>query len=258
MLLAQDEKEAEMTQDWFTTLEEPLWLPPDDIGEDEARFIKRALRLRRGQTVLDAPCGAGRIAFHLARAGCSVTGVDLRSSFLRRARRRFRKAELPGTFVAADMRELDFRSQFQGIYNWFGSFGYFSDEENDALVGSYSHALRPGGRLLIEQVNREYILRNFRAAKEWTKPDGQTIRIRHTWDAKSQRVTGQWTVDGKTDPQNCSSMRLYTPAQISALLQRHGLSVEDICGKDATVPREGTYGCYRRSSRRMIVAARKM
>jgi cyclopropane fatty-acyl-phospholipid synthase-like methyltransferase len=62
--------------DWFRTLSDDLWLPPDEVGEDEARFIRGALRLRRGQRVLDAPCGAGRIGVHLALAGCDVTGVE--------------------------------------------------------------------------------------------------------------------------------------------------------------------------------------
>ena len=77
---------------------------------EEARFIKRALHLRKGQSVLDAPCGAGRIAFHLARAGCVVTGIDLRPQFIRRARRRFRRAGLRGELKAMDMRDVDFEA----------------------------------------------------------------------------------------------------------------------------------------------------
>lgn len=247
-----------MADDWFTTLDDALWLPPDDIGEGEARFIKKSLRLRRGQEVPDAPCGAGRIAFHLAQAGCAVTGIDLRPSFIRRARQRFRRAGLPGTFDLADLRELDFRSQFHGICNWFGSFGYFPDEENDALICAYARALRPGGRLLVEQINREWVLRNFRTTlKRYTNPAGQAVSIRNRWDARNHRINGYWTVDGKNDPQNRSSLRLYTPAQMVALLERHGLTVETIYGVDGPRPRERIYGDYKRSSKRMVVVAGK-
>ena len=93
--------------EWYQTMHDSLWLKPDDTGGDEAIFIKRALRLRKGQTVLDAPCGAGRIAIHLARLGCQVTGFDLRATFLRRARRRFKEARLQGTFIQGDLRDLD-------------------------------------------------------------------------------------------------------------------------------------------------------
>jgi len=132
---------------WFETMEDRFWLQPDDVGGEEARFILKALRLRRGDAVLDAPCGAGRLSLHLARAGCVVTGIDLRETFIRRARRRFRVAGLHGTFRVLDLRRLDMEGQFDGIINWGGSFGYFSEAENARLVEAYVRALRPGGRL---------------------------------------------------------------------------------------------------------------
>ena len=40
----------------------------------QVRLVKRLLKLRRGQHVLDIPCGLGRIAFPLAEAGIKVVG----------------------------------------------------------------------------------------------------------------------------------------------------------------------------------------
>ena len=59
--------------EWFYTLDDALWLRADEEGRDEAAFIKRVLRLRKGQSVLDAPCGAGRVAYHLAKLGRTDT-----------------------------------------------------------------------------------------------------------------------------------------------------------------------------------------
>ena len=89
--------------EWFLRFDESLWLKSDDIGEEDAQFIRRVLRLRKAQAVLDAPCGAGRIAVHLAKAGCKVTGIDITDSFLRRARHRFRKEGVKGRFLRCDM-----------------------------------------------------------------------------------------------------------------------------------------------------------
>ena len=233
------------THEWFKTLDERFWLRPDDVGAEEAAFIREALHLRRGRRVLDAPCGAGRIAVHLAKAGCVMTGVDIRETFIKRARARFRKESLSGRFLALDLRELDIDGEFHAIYNWFGSFGYFSDAENADLLRRYARALRPGGRLLIDQPNREFMLRHFRAEID----EGLFVK-RTRWDGASQRVITDRYAQGKADPRNVSSMRLYTPGQMKALLARAGLRIESIYGSLGGE-------AYGRGSRRMVVVARK-
>lgn len=231
--------------DWFETMEERHWLLPDEEGEEEARFIKKALRLRKGQAVLDAPCGAGRIAFHLAGAGCAVTGVDLRPRFVNRARRRFRKGGLQGKFKVMDLRKLDFEEEFDAIFNWGGSFGYFSDKENLELLRRYALALRPGGRLLVDQVYREYILRHF--APE--KLRGEVL-VRNYWDKEAKRIISRRIVDGRNDPKNMSSMRLYTFQETKKLFEKVGLRMEAFYGSFKGEK-------FRRSSPHLIAVGRK-
>jgi SAM-dependent methyltransferase len=229
--------------DWFETMEDRFWLQPDEVGGEEARFILGALGLRRGDAVLDAPCGAGRVSLHLARAGCVITGVDLRATFIRRARRRFRVAGLHGTFRVLDLRNLDMEGQFDGILNWGGSFGYFSEPENAQLVEAYARALRPGGRLLIEQPDREHILRYFQRVMR-----RGSYTFRNRWHARNQRVVSRRFESGVEDRCNSSSMRLYTPAQMRGLFECQGLIVErvqqsvifDAWGK--SIPRMVTVG----------------
>lgn len=231
--------------DWFETMEERHWLAPDEQGEEEARFIKRALRLRKGQAVLDAPCGAGRIAFHLAREGCDVTGVDLRPQFVNRARRRFRNEGLRARFRVMDLRKLDFEEEFDAAFNWGGSFGYFSETENLDLIRRYVRALRPGGRLLIDQVYREYILRHFMPEK----PRGEVI-VHNNWDKDTQRIISRRIVDGRNDPNNMSSMRLYTRRETEQLFEKVGLRVESFYGSFKGED-------FRRSSPHLIAVGRK-
>lgn len=231
-------------EEWFATFEGGLWLPGDETGRDEAAAIKRLLRLRKGQVVLDCPCGAGRIAFHLARAGCRVTGVDQVGGFVARARRRFRKAQLAGRFVRGDMRELDFAGEFDAVVNFFGSFGYFSDAENLGVLRRFAAAVRPGGRVLIDQPNRERILRHFRPVSK----DGK-VTIATRW--RNQRCESTWTFGRGGKRRRCRSvMRMYTPGQFRRLLRRAGLAVEGIYGGLDGQP-------FRRSSRRICVVGRK-
>ena len=232
--------------EWHATFPDDLWLKPDSVGAEEAAFIKRALRLRRGQAVLDAPCGAGRVAIHLARAGCLVTGVDIRRAFTKRAAGRFRKEGRAGRFVVMDLRRMDFSSEFHGIYNWSGSFGYFPDSENLDVVKRCAAALRKGGRLLVDQPNRERVLRNFTPSR---KMGDVTMAAR--WVADAERIESDWVLekDGKTQRIR-TSMRFYTPSQLRGLFEEAGLTVEASYGSIAAEQ-------YGRSSRRLIMVGRK-
>ena len=231
--------------EWFELLHDSLWLRPDEGGKEEADCLRRMLRIRRGHRVLDAPCGAGRVAFHLAKRGVEVVGIDLRQAFIDRAERRFRRDGVKADLRCTDLRAIEFENEFDAIYNWFYSFGYFPNGENAEVVKRFSRALRPGGRLLIDLLNRERILRNFRPAEV---RDG--VRFRSKWDRGRERLIVQRVVDGIAEEESRSSQRLYTPSQMRNLLASAGLEVETVNGSLGGEP-------YRRSSPRMIVVARK-
>jgi SAM-dependent methyltransferase len=120
-------------------------------GDAQARLIAELGGLHAGAHVLDAPCGDGRIAVRLAGMGCRVVGLDLSERFIARARQR------PGgdsvRFEVGDLRALDHDAAFDCVVNWFTSFGYFDASTNRAVLRAYRRALRPGGRLVLEQRN---------------------------------------------------------------------------------------------------------
>lgn len=109
----------------------------------------------------------------------------------------------------------------------------------------YARALRRGGRLLIDQPNREHILRNFERVHVEDK-----VVMQGRWDQRGQRLVVRRVVDGTQDPRNTSSMRLYTPRQMRALYDQAGLVLEDLYGSEAG---DG----YTRSSPQMISVGRK-
>lgn len=231
---------------WFESFDESFWLPPAEGAEEEAAFIRKALGLRRGQRVLDCPCGDGRIAVYLAGAGLRVMGVDLKAAFVRRAWARFGRAGLKGDFQAADMRQINFDSEFDGLCNWRGSFGYFSEVENRQVLTAFARALRPGGRLLIDQPNREALLRHFESIRHGR------VTIRSRWDGRRQRVYSVWTARraGRRVSSRLS-IRLYTLGQFKRFFRRVGLELQAVYGDHHGGP-------YGRSSRRLIVVGVKV
>jgi SAM-dependent methyltransferase len=232
------------SMEWFADYPMHYDLKPDDTGAQEAAFIRKVLHLRKGQAVLDAPCGAGRVSVCLTRVGIDVTGVDLTPSYIRRARKRFRSEGLHGEFLVADLRAIDFTARFDGAFNWQGSFGYFSEEDNLEVVRRYARSLRPGGRLLIDMPSREWLRRHFRAG-------GRNGDIAFTvrWRPDVERTDTRFH-HVKTGETWGMTIRHYTPAQYRHLFRQAGLEVEALYGDLQARP-------FHRGARRIYVVGRK-
>ena len=219
-------------------------------AEEEARIVRKLLHLRKGQRVLDVPSGLGRITLPLARMGLQMTGVDLTGAYVRRARRRAGKEGLDVRFIQSDMREIDFEGEFDAAFNWFGSFGYFSETDNLAFAKRVFAALRPGGRFLVEGINKSWLLRHFRPGAEESVA-GVTIRRRARWEARTNRVRDTWTLsrDGMTE--RCRiSIRIYNGTEMRRLLRAAGFGEIELYGRPP-VRR------FTRHSRRLIAVARR-
>lgn len=75
----------------------------------ENNLVTRGLKyLPKGATVLDAPCGNGRMSLLLARQGYHVTGCDMSDHTLENARKVFERDEVQGDFLKRDIEALDF------------------------------------------------------------------------------------------------------------------------------------------------------
>jgi SAM-dependent methyltransferase len=126
---------------------------------DEIDTIWQLLTLRPGQNVLDFGCGHGRISNLLAVKGARVTGLDCTGHFLEKARKDAAILGVDVDYVLGDMREATWDQVFDGVLIWFTTFGYFTEVENEHVLKCAVRSLKPGGRLLIEQINRNSLLR---------------------------------------------------------------------------------------------------
>jgi SAM-dependent methyltransferase len=167
-------------------------------------------------------------------------------NFIARARRRFERAALGGRFRVLDLRQLDYEQAFDAVLNWFGSFGYFSDAENLRVLRTMSRALDVAGRILVDQPNRERVLRHFRSESE-----AGEYKTFSRWDEDTQRIETTYTAPPGAEPRQFHlSMRLYTPAELRDLFEQADLEVTQTFGSFAGEE-------YSRGSRRLIVLGRK-
>jgi SAM-dependent methyltransferase len=119
-----------------------------------------------------------------------------------------------------DLRAIDFQGEFDAVLNWGGSFGFFSEAENLDVVRRYAVSLRPGGRLLIDQPGREYLLRHFRRRGRYGDAE---YRVR--WNRRQQRFETHFR-NVKSGESWAMTIRSYTPAQFGRLFRQAGLEVE--------------------------------
>ena len=167
---------------WFM---EPVLEPRSD---DEVALILRLLELPPGAEVLDAPCGHGRIANRVSSLGYRVVGLDATPLFLDVARSAGSAVE----YVEGDLRAMPFEGRFDAAINWFSSFGYFDDEGNRAVLEGFRRALKPGGKLLIEQASRDFLLANLPASGQavWVGERGDDLLIdKVSYDPAAGRST---------------------------------------------------------------------
>jgi SAM-dependent methyltransferase len=98
-----------------------------------------------GEAWLDVGCGAGGAAFVAARAGASVTGVDLSPVLIESARRRAAEEGLDIRLDVADAERLPFEDGSFDVVS--STVGAIFAPSHEAAAGELARVLRPGGRL---------------------------------------------------------------------------------------------------------------
>jgi SAM-dependent methyltransferase len=223
----------------------------DRVNEEEAGFIWDFFGLRPGLDVLDVPCGHGRISNRLAARGGTVTGLDSSRGFLAHARRAAAALGVRVDYVEGDMRSLPdhWNGRFDRVLVWFSSLGYFDDAGNRQCLSEIHDALKPGGRVLIDLHNRDWILRNYQADRVLRK-NGDLLIDRSTFDLVNSRTLIERTIvragSTRTFPY---FVRLFTPSEIRDWLRAAGFSSVDVYGDGG--------GDLTLDSHRLLVCAQK-
>jgi SAM-dependent methyltransferase len=147
----------------------------DARNDTDTDLIWRLLDLEPGTRVLDLACGHGRIANRLAARGCQVTGLDATPMFLDLARRDAVARGLRVDYVQGDMRDLPWHGRFDRVISWFTAFGYFDDPDNRLVLRQIASALAPGGRVLLDLNNRDWLIRAFQPDRVTERGDDLMI-----------------------------------------------------------------------------------
>jgi SAM-dependent methyltransferase len=236
-------------EDYLRTL--PFLTP--QATQAEAEFVINAMNLAPGAQVLDLGCGYGRHAMELAARGFHVVGLDLSTPLLVRGGEEAHRRGLTINFVRGDMRELDFEGQFDAVYCLFSTFGYFDDETNKKTLQNVARALKPGGKMLVEILNRDYVIADL-PTRVWWEGDGCVVLEEVELNYFSSRIQVNRSVvfdDGRQLEQEIS-VRAYSLHEVGKLMHAAGFRVLEVSGGYQT---RGRF--FGNQSRHIIVLAER-
>ena len=230
---------------------ERLHEQPAEATVEQLELIERELNLPEGARVLDVACGTGRHAVALASRGHHVTCVDLSADYLAAAERRAGEHGVAVRLVRADMRDLSPlpSASFDAAINMYTSFGYFeADEDNVRSVAAIAGALRPGGRLLIDVINRDWFVRNHFPSEHATGPgfvirdyedvNGTTVLHENVFDPERSRLRWTCRAAGADTEHVVVNYRMFSAHELLAVVRAGGLTPIRLLGDYAGRPYE--------------------
>ncbi len=222
----------------------------DERTEAEVNALVRLLKLDGPKKILDLACGFGRHTNLLAALGHSMTGIDLTPGFLEIARRDAIQRKVEVRYQQGDMRSISFEDEFDCVMLLFTAVGYFCDEENLKVMINARKALKPGGLLIFDTLNRDVFLKEMRPYYVVEK-EGNLMIDRTSFDSLQGRLYNKRIVfrDGVRKDKPFFT-RLYNPNEIRALVHQAVLELLHIYGGWNAEELSS-------ESRRMVIIARK-
>lgn len=231
-------------RDWKDYFADDDPLPPSASRARElAEGACRLLELERRSRVLDLGCGDGREAMELSRLGHRVLGVDRSHRVLVAAREAARGKGLNVHFMAAEFDAIPYVSEFDAVVNLHNPIGLWADKDDLHCLKSVARALKPGGKLLLDLLNREWLVR--RIGADASRPEEGLA-----FDLYSGRLVCREPGEGFPLAW-ADGLRLYSLTEITELLSQAGLSLSKAWGCLDGSP-------YGLESLRMVVLARKV
>jgi SAM-dependent methyltransferase len=123
----------------------PTW----DIGRPQPAVVRLESEGSILGDVLDAGCGTGENALHLAGRGHHVLGIDLAGAAVDRAAAKARERRLDAEFLVWDaLRAPELGRTFDTVVD-VGLFHTFADEQRLPYARAMAAVLSPGGLLIL-------------------------------------------------------------------------------------------------------------
>ena len=227
--------ERHLPSDWWRTLFNSVYLKTDgDVVENDKNTsgeVDTVLSIggfEPNDRILDLCCGQGRHSLELARRGFTrVTGLDRSRYLIRLARQRAKKQNIAVSFREGDASKFRIQGHsFHGILILGNSFGYFDRTEDDlAVLESCKKSLTPGGRLILDITDGNWMRKNFEPRSwEWVDKVHFVCRERSLSKDGDRLISREVVTHAERGViiDQFYAERLYSEETIRGLLERAG------------------------------------
>ena len=205
--------------------------------EDDWRRLSGLLGPGDGRSVLDVPCGDGRLTHRLAAAGFSAVGIDIAPEEVERARR----AAGPARFLVGDLRALPDVGPFDVVVSWGNSFGYLPPAETARSLAGLHGVLRPGGRLLLESltVAESLLVSGIEPHAEHEAGGVRMTAVNHYRVEESRLESDAVFEDGDGVVERAQfAHHVHTAGEVVRMLRGAGFAAVELLGADGESPYE--------------------
>ncbi len=186
---------------------------------------------RNGKSILDAPCGYGRISNSLAALGYRVTGIDISDYFINLARKQAKQQKLTVSYIVGNIFGKKIHGKFDAVLNIFTSLGYLEDDKkNELFIKRLCQYTKSGGRLIIEIINPIVLTKDYKEKDSVLLKDGTKLYFNRYLDFRtSTSVTKTREVKKGGRAKNVVHIiRLYYPHELINICRKFGCDLIDI------------------------------
>lgn len=178
------------------------------------------VNLKKNDFILDVACGNGAHLVTLKKLGFkNLKGFDYH----------YTESALKNTkehcieIYKHDMRRRIEKEHYDFIMLNSTSFGYFNDQDNEKVLKNCHEALNPGGKLFIDNLSREFIVKNF-CPKHWANlKDGVFLLEEREWSKDKKNLLSLWHLIEKDKVSSLpNKLRLYSIKEFGDLFLKIG------------------------------------
>jgi D-alanine-D-alanine ligase len=222
----------------------------------EVDFLETHLEIGKSDRILDLCGGHGRHSLEFARRGYrSETVLDYSGYLVQLGKARALEEGLPVCFVQADARRTGLAGgRFDFVLVMANSFGYFPDDRDNLQILCEARRLcRPGGKLLLDLLDSDYVVEQFRPSSVHQATEDITVKRERELKENLIRVRESVVSGARGLVRECTYCeRLYQEDELVGLLRQAGFKQIDFKNDFSSHENPGDYGFM---TRRWIVTA---